>query len=46
MVIGELQDISAMSVIKAMKVQDLSGDAVAKKLWPLEIQDLHSNNVQ
>lgn len=40
MAVGEIQESGGKCVIRAMKIQDLSKDTVAQKLWHLEIMDL------
>ena len=43
MVIGEVEATPGGPVIKAVKVQDLSADPVAKLMWRQEVLDLHTH---
>ena len=43
MVIGEVEATSSGPVIKAVKVQDLSSDPVAKLMWRHEVFDLQTH---
>ena len=39
MVIGELVDTQPHPLIKAIKIQDLSDQHLARVIWPSEVQD-------
>ena len=41
MVVGELQQTGQEPVIKVMKIQDLSTNAIAEGMWKVEVMDLY-----
>ncbi|GCC37691.1 hypothetical protein chiPu_0016196 [Chiloscyllium punctatum] len=43
MVMGVIQSCSPEPVIRAVKLTDLSGNALHRSMWPLEVEDLQQN---
>ncbi|XP_043566975.1 recQ-mediated genome instability protein 2 [Chiloscyllium plagiosum] len=43
MVMGVIQSCSPEPIIRAVKLTDLSGNALHRSMWPLEVEDLQQN---
>ena len=41
MVVGELQSSGQGPTIRAMKIQDLTGDTLSRAMWNTEVKDMY-----